>query len=537
METMGLVDGKAGRAGEGASPGAPRLRRPTTRNMRALVVETPERDQPRAARTFLLAIGVLWAIGGLIIDPIVEGGAPSWLAIELRLVGAAVLAVALLLVRDAQVPEPRLWTIVGVAGAAICALDGVVEVMRARVGTGAHDLMPLLVAIAMVATVPPRWRIGAPIVGAWLVVHVGVVIAGNAAGMRLIDQLVIAALEGIALALLVVAGHRIWRLHHDLYESRRLGRFRLMSPIGRGMNEVWLAWDEQRRREVALKLLRTPGAAEATRARFEREAECVHLLRSPRTVRIYDYGVTDDGFAYMALEYLRGLDLDALVTAYGPLEPNRAYHLMLEAARGIAVAHARGIVHRDVKPANLHCADANGSEDFVRILDFGVARSTHEVGLTLDGLVVGTPTYMAPEAFLGGDIATSADVYSLGATFYFALTGQPPFDGASVGALRQAHTHAPVVPPSLRAHCDIPRPLENVILRCLAKRPEDRYPDASAVTAALEACATVMAPWNRELAARWWHHARVGRVPTVMPTTERTTEVEAVPLRASATPG
>src|SRR5262249_7632620 len=163
-----------------------------------------------------------------------------------------------------------------------------------------------------------------------------------------------------------------------------------------------------RRREVALKLLRTPGAAGATRARFAREAECVRLLRSPRTVRIYDYGVTDDGFAYMALEYLRGLDLDALVTAYGPLEPSRAYHFMLAAARGFAVAHARGIVHRDVKPANLPCADSKGSEDFLRILDFGVARSMRTTEITLDGMVVGTPTYMAPEAFVGGDITAAA---------------------------------------------------------------------------------------------------------------------------------
>jgi eukaryotic-like serine/threonine-protein kinase len=237
----------------------------------------------------------------------------------------------------------------------------------------------------------------------------------------------------------------------------------------------------------------------------------------------------------MALEYLRGLDLDALVSAYGPLDPSRAYHLMLEAARGLAVAHARGIVHRDVKPANLHCADSNGSEDFVRILDFGVARSTRATGITLDGMVVGTPTYMAPEAFVAGDITPAADVYSLGATFYFALTGQPPFDGETSGHLREAHSHAPVVPPSLRTANDIPRALENVILRCLAKQAEDRYLDAIALTAALEACAPLIAPWTREAAARWWHRARVGRVPTVMPSTERTTEVEVVPLRATPT--
>jgi serine/threonine-protein kinase len=397
--------------------------------------------------------------------------------------------------------------------------------------------MPLAIVIALVAAVPPRARIGAPIVTAWLVARVTALataayLDGTPAAAAWIDQLPGAAIDAPALALAVVAAHRAWRLHHDLYESRRLGRFRLMSPIGRGMNEVWLAWDEQRRREVALKLLRTPGAAEATRARFAREAECVRLLRSPHTTRIYDYGVTDDGFAYMALQYLRGLDLDALVTAYGPVEPGRALHLMIDAARGLAVAHARGIVHRDVKPANLHCADSHGAEDFVRILDFGVARSIGEPNLTLDGMIVGTPTYMAPEAFAAGEVSPAADVYSLGATFYFALTGQPPFDGDDVADLRAAHLHAPVVPPSLRSEHEIARPLENVILRCLAKEPADRYDNALELIQALDACADAVAPWSREKAARWWHRARVGRVPTVAPSTERTTEVEAVPVRS-----
>jgi len=501
--------------------------------MRAIeIIETPERDQPRAARSFVLALALIWVLGALVIDPIVAGGVPSLMVFELRLVGCVALALALLDLRHAAVPEKRLWTIVGAAGATAIAIDAAIEVAGGTGASGPHDALPLVAAIALVALVPPRWEIGAPIAAVWLLVHVVAVMAG-ATEPWLAHQLSFALGESVGLALVVIAGHRIWRLHHDLYESRRLGRFRLMSPLGRGMNEVWLAWDEQRRREVALKLLRTPGAAEATRARFEHEAECVHLLRSPRTVRIYDYGVTDDGFAFMALEYLRGLDMEALVNAYGALEPSRAYHLFLESARALAVAHQRGIVHRDVKPANLHCADSSGSEDFVRILDFGVARSTHAIKLTLDGTVVGTPTYMAPESFVSGDVTAAADVYSLGATFYFALTGQPPFEGDTIGDMRQCHQCRPVVPPSLRTMADLPRGLENVIMRCLAKNPEDRYADAAAVVAALEACAPSTAPWNRETAARWWHHARVGRVPTVIPTTDRTTEVEQMPVRNS----
>ncbi|HTJ42983.1 MAG TPA: serine/threonine-protein kinase [Kofleriaceae bacterium] len=505
--------------------------------MLAIVLDSNERDARRAARTFVLAVAALWIAGAALIDPLARGDDNALVGLELRLLGAGVLAAAVLALRTIATGEVRRWILIGAVGTTVIGLDAVIEILRGPGASAPRDVMLLAVAIALCATAAPRARIGAPVAALWIAAHEGALLATAASTGTPTDTLrsglANAAIEIIALGLVVAAAHRIWRLHHDLFASRRLGRYRLLSPLGHGMNEVWLAWDEQRRREVALKLLHTPDAAGATRLRFEREAEHVRMLRSPRTVRIYDYGVTDDGFAYMAFEYLRGLDLDALVTAYGSLEPSRAYHLMVEAARGLAVAHARGIVHRDVKPANLHCADSNGSEDFVRILDFGVARSMTDTGLTLDGVVVGTPTYMAPEAFVGGDVTPAADVYALGATFYFALTGQPPFDAEDVATLRGAHLRAPVVPPSLRARREIPRALENVILRCLAKQGEDRYPDAIALVAALEACSTAIAPWSRETAARWWHRARVGRVPQVAPTTERTTEVEAVPLRAT----
>ncbi len=323
-----------------------------------------------------------------------------------------------------------------------------------------------------------------------------------------------------------VASYRVWKLRHELYASRRLGNYRLMSPLGGGMSEVWLAWDEAHRREVALKLLRTSGTQEATRVRFAREVELVRSLRSPHITRVYDFGVTDDGFAYIAFEYLRGMDLEALVDTFGPVEPGRAVQMFLGACRGLAVAHRVGVLHRDVKPANLHCSDRKGEEDVVHILDFGVARPINEIGVTLDGTVVGTPSYMAPEAFEGGTATPAADVYALGASLYFALTGAAPFDGDSAAELRAAHQRAPLVPPSLRASIDLPRSLEKLVLRCLAKDPADRYPDAGELAHALEHCARLMPAWTRENAAHWWHRARVGRMGTPQPTKERTTEVE-----------
>jgi len=132
---------------------------------------------------------------------------------------------------------------------------------------------------------------------------------------------------------------------------------------------------------------------------------------------------------------------------------------------------------------------------------------------------------MSPEAFEGGTPTPASDVYALGAALYFCLTGSPPFDGDSVADLRAAHQRAPLVPPSLRASIDLPRALEKVVLRCLAKSPADRYRDAAELGEALETCGRLMAPWRREDAARWWHRSLAGRVTTRVTTKERTTEV------------
>jgi serine/threonine-protein kinase len=372
------------------------------------------------------------------------------------------------------------------------------------------------------------WPVGAAIAIPLLLCFV-VALAGLApnASNGKVAAMVIA--QALLLAATVTASHRAWHLQHELYSSRRLGDYRLMAPLGGGMSEVWLAWDEPHRREVALKLLRTPGTAEATRMRFAREVELVRSLRAPQMARIYDFGVTDDGFAFIAFEYHRGMDLEALVTAFGALEPERAVHLFAQACRGLAVAHRVGVVHRDVKPANLHCSDRKNEEDSVHILDFGVARPIDEVGVTLDGTVVGTPAYMSPEAFEGSGLTPAADVYSLGAALYFALTGTPPFDGDTASDLRRAHQLAPLVPPSLRAQVELPRTLEKIVLRCLAKDPSTRFQDAAELGAALDHVARLLPSWKRDDAARWWHRARVGRPATPMaPTRERTTEVEVV---------
>jgi len=300
-------------------------------------------------------------------------------------------------------------------------------------------------------------------------------------------------LIGGAWGLLVIASHNAWTLRRQVFRSRSIGRYRLERRIGEGgMGEVWVAWDEQLRRDVALKILRPEAGTQAAAvARFEREIMATAALSHPNTVRIFDHGVTDDGLWYYAMELLSGVDLYELVAADGPVSPGRAIHLGRQAAGALAEAHRRGIVHRDLKPENVFVAELGGEPDFVKVLDFGIVRMTQsdEVRLTGTGWVAGTPAYLSPEVASGGDAGPPADVYGLGGVLYFALTGTPPFDAESSVALLRLHVSAEPEPPSKRRGRPLPPGLESTILRCLAKRPEDRFADAGELARALDACA------------------------------------------------
>ena len=196
------------------------------------------------------------------------------------------------------------------------------------------------------------------------------------------------------------------------------------------------------------------------------------------------YGVTDDGLSYFAMELLDGITLQELVTQGGPLPPARAVYLIAQAAAALAEAHARGMVHRDIKPSNLLVTTAGGEPDVVKLIDFGIARDRgRDHTLTAADMVVGTPAYMAPEQATGGELTPAADVYALAATCYFALTGQPLFDGATPEQLLAAQLHDP--PARLAARAAVPDDLDALIMRALAKQPAHRFADAAAFSAAL----------------------------------------------------
>jgi serine/threonine-protein kinase len=294
----------------------------------------------------------------------------------------------------------------------------------------------------------------------------------------------------------------------ELHQARKFGQYQLRQKLGAGgMGEVYLAEHSLLKRPCALKLIKhEAGADPIALARFEREVQSAARLAHPNTIEIYDYGHTDDGTFFYVMEYLKGLSLSDLIHKAGPLPPGRVIHLFRQVCAGLAEAHTLGLVHRDLKPANVFVAVRGGESDVAKVLDFGLVKLTKDPGaaaLTADMTVSGTPMFMAPEqATAEQSVDERADIYAMGAMMYYALTGQPPFKGESAFALMMAHARDPVVPPS-QVRPGVPADLEAVVLRCLAKKPEERYASVRDLAGALAACAAA-ADWSPSQADAWW---------------------------------
>jgi eukaryotic-like serine/threonine-protein kinase len=255
---------------------------------------------------------------------------------------------------------------------------------------------------------------------------------------------------------------------------QNLGRYLLLSELGSGaFSTVHRAWDEQQRRFVAVKVL--VQLAPSIRARFAREVVLGQGLDHPNIVRVLDHG-EHDRRPYLVLELAEGRTLDALAEDE-PLPVRRAVELVRDVALAIEHAHARGVLHRDLKPQNVIVGD----DGRARVLDFGLARLIREQGprLTTTGALVGTPLYLAPEQALG-DGDERSDVYSLGALLYVAAAGQPPIDASSLDRYLDALLRERPDPPS-RARPEIDPALDAICLRCLEKDPALRYAGARAL--------------------------------------------------------
>jgi hypothetical protein len=300
-------------------------------------------------------------------------------------------------------------------------------------------------------------------------------------------------------AFLVIGGHVVWSLRLQIFEARNLGRYRLRRRLASGgMGDVWVAYHPGLKRDVAVKVLRHEAGSPDAIHRFELEARATAELLHPNTIRVFDYGATDDGLWYYVMELLTGETLQEHVDRFGPLPPARAVHIAGQAARALGEAHERGIVHRDVKPRNLFLTSLGGEHDFVKVLDFGIAKVLEDVdasSVTRTGLVLGTPSYMSPEVVLGRPADARSDVYALGAVLYFLVCGVPPFEALETRALFAAHVNQEPIPPSQRLGRELPADLEVVILRALKKDPGERYASASELALALAAC-TLAGKWT-----------------------------------------
>jgi serine/threonine-protein kinase len=306
----------------------------------------------------------------------------------------------------------------------------------------------------------------------------------------------------------IYATHIINTLRVESFEARQLNQYRVKGQIGAGgMGVVYLAEHQLLKRPCAIKLIAQDRAGDPrAMARFEREVRTTARLSHPNTVEIYDYGRTDDGTFFYVMELLNGLSLADLVARHGPVSPGRAIFLLRQACGALAEAHVAGLVHRDLKPANIFSARRGHLHDFVKLLDFGLVLPPPEASGALssrEGNIAGSPQYMAPEQATGLDRPDArTDLYGLGAVAYFLLTGRAPFNAATAMAVMIALARDPVEPPS-RFRPGLPPDLERVVLRCLAKSPADRYPDADSLDRDLAACAAAT-EWDFARAADWW---------------------------------
>src|SRR5918999_1501382 len=252
-----------------------------------------------------------------------------------------------------------------------------------------------------------------------------------------------------------------------------------------------------------------PAAARVIVERFRREAEAAASLRSPHTISLYDFGVAQDGTFFLVMELLDGLDLERLVERFGPVPPERAVHLLRQACESLAEAHARGLVHRDIKPSNIFTCRMGLDVDFVKVLDFGLVKSVSEDGreatlLTAPDAATGTPAYIAPEVIRGDRMPDHrVDIYTLGCVGDWLLTGRLVFQAPNAIQLMYQHANAQPAAPSERSELEIPPALDQVILSCLAKLPEDR-PQSAGELSRLLASAVPAANWSEEQAQRWW---------------------------------
>ena len=379
-----------------------------------------------------------------------------------------------------------------------------------------------LVALVWAALIPTHWRRGLPTfiqIGFSfpLVMAAGAIVSPVARAQWMTSDALIVFVSNYVFVLSssilgIILSHLVWNAQQ---QARKVGSYELEERLGQGgMGEVWRGRHYLLARRAAIKLIRpeTLGGDAQTRrlalVRFEREAQSTASLRSPHTIDVYDFGISDAGSFYYVMELLVGRDMQTLVRDFGPQPPERVLYLIEQVCESLAEAHAAGLVHRDIKPSNIYVCHEGLQYDFVKVLDFGLARdrrpSSVQTTLQVTAHITGTPAYMAPEVIMGvHDVDPRADIYALGCVAYFLLTGELVFEAETAMKTLLKHVEDAPVPPSQRVETRIPSAFEDLIMLCLEKDPERRPHDGQAVLRRVRAC-RVATPWNDDLARSWW---------------------------------
>ncbi|WP_437671998.1 serine/threonine-protein kinase [Sorangium sp. So ce131] len=454
-------------------------------------------------------------------------GAPLWHFAALRLVEQALIVVVYRMTLRDDVPLRRIAAARELVFLAAALFISMMALELGGIRSFYMDGLSIIMLVRCVVAPAPWWsalRSLALLALTYPLVIGAAAVFSASTRATLLDVSALAAVAGHYVFVLAsaflggVSSHLVWSAQQQVYQARKLGRYRLEARIGQGgMGEVWLAWDDTLRRRVALKLLRMQEAPEPGAVRhFKREARAASMLSSPHTIRIFDFGASDDAIYYIAMEYLPGADLGALLAAYGPMPIPRAARFIAQACESLIEAHDAGVIHRDIKPQNLFVTRVGDDHDFVKLLDFGIARVVprgEPVSGTSTGVIRGTPEYMAPELFCGEQADARSDIYGLGVTLYALLTGGPPFEGGSLAQVIAAQLSQQPAPPSVRRGEPIPAPLEAIVLRCLEKDPRARFQSMREVASAVQALADD-GGWTTRDAERFWrdHVAQLARM-------------------------
>jgi serine/threonine-protein kinase len=484
-------------------------------------------EQVRRLTAFCVVSAALWGVAllmDLFVFPDIETGAINWRIVQIE-IGSVVFALTVLVyVRFAPLPshlktDGGLWLMV-MNAAAVAMLENWAYDPTAVPFRNLSWIVVVILVSAMILPNRPRKMLLASMIAAsmgpvtiWLAYL-------NGAAVPPASGLLAMCLPNYTCALAAVLPSLMFqRLGRRLREARELGNYQLVEEIGRGgMGEVWLARHRLLARPAAIKLVPPEVLGAATTAdidealrRFEREAQATAALTSQHSIRLFDFGATDDGSFFYVMELLTGRSLDSLVKTFGPLPPERALYLLRQVCHSLAEAHAKGLVHGDVKPANIFICRMGLDYDFVKVLDFGLVHfvephptdAVTRTAIAVDH-IMGTPGYIAPETIVSpGKADGRADIYALGCVAYFMLTGTLVFPRESSIQGLADHLHASPTPPSQRASLPLPRSVDTLVLACLEKEPARRPQQASDVLQRIADCQLADA-WSSERARGWW---------------------------------